>query len=50
MKSEEDDKGKSQTSQFHQTQTEQMRTEADGDNCGRAEPARNSDQVSLYMG
>ncbi|XP_078126164.1 uncharacterized protein LOC144530457 [Sander vitreus] len=32
-----------QSSQLHQRQTEQMETEADGEDCGGPEPARNSD-------
>ena len=42
MKSE-DDEEKPQSSQLHQRQTEQMETEADGEDCGGPEPARNSD-------
>ncbi|XP_044191999.1 zinc finger protein 62 homolog isoform X2 [Thunnus albacares] len=38
----EDDEEKPQSSQLHQRQTEQMRTEADGEDCGGSEPARNS--------
>ncbi|XP_037651769.1 zinc finger and BTB domain-containing protein 17-like [Sebastes umbrosus] len=44
VKSEEDDEEKPQSSQLHQRQTEQMETEADGEDCGGPEPARNSDQ------
>ncbi|XP_037651611.1 zinc finger protein 569-like isoform X1 [Sebastes umbrosus] len=39
----EDDEEEPQSSQFHQRQTEQMETEADGEDCGGPEPARNSD-------
>eukprot|EP00064_Thunnus_orientalis_P017306 superscaffoldBa00003645_g17387 len=39
----EDDEEKPQSSQLHQRQTEQMKTEADGEDCGGSEPARNSD-------
>ncbi|XP_071061045.1 uncharacterized protein [Pseudochaenichthys georgianus] len=42
----EDDKEKPQSSQPHQRQTEQMETEADGDDCRGPEPARNSDPES----
>ncbi|XP_067468972.1 zinc finger protein 62 homolog [Thunnus thynnus] len=38
----EDDEEKLQSSQLHQRQTEQMKTEADGEDCGASEPARNS--------
>ena len=38
----EDDEEKPQSSQLHQRQTEQMETEADGENCGGSEPAKNS--------
>ncbi|XP_042291807.1 uncharacterized protein LOC121913180 isoform X2 [Thunnus maccoyii] len=38
----EDDEEKPQSSKLHQRQTEQMRTEADGEDCGGSEPARNS--------
>ncbi|KAL7375101.1 hypothetical protein ABVT39_011907, partial [Epinephelus coioides] len=34
---------KPQSSQLHQRHTEQMRTEAEGEDCGGAEPVRNSD-------
>ncbi|XP_038571840.1 zinc finger protein 2-like [Micropterus salmoides] len=37
------DEEKPQSSQLHQRLTEQMETEADGENCGGPEPARNSD-------
>ncbi|XP_042291750.1 gastrula zinc finger protein XlCGF57.1-like isoform X3 [Thunnus maccoyii] len=37
----EDDEEKPQSSQLHQRQTEQMETEADGEDCGGSEPARN---------
>ncbi|XP_074469144.1 uncharacterized protein LOC141754148 [Sebastes fasciatus] len=39
----EDDEEKPQSSQLHERQTEQMETEADGEDCGVPEPARNSD-------
>ncbi|XP_033493238.2 uncharacterized protein LOC117263730 isoform X1 [Epinephelus lanceolatus] len=42
VKSEEDDEEKAQSSQLHQRQTEQMETEADGEDCEGPEPARNS--------
>ncbi|XP_034090954.1 zinc finger and SCAN domain-containing protein 22-like isoform X1 [Gymnodraco acuticeps] len=42
----EDDKEKPQSSQLHPRQTEHMETEADGDDCRRPEPARNSDPES----
>ncbi|XP_067469047.1 zinc finger protein OZF-like isoform X1 [Thunnus thynnus] len=38
----EDDEEKPQSSQLHQRQTEQMETEADGEDCGGSEPAKNS--------
>ncbi|XP_042291743.1 zinc finger and SCAN domain-containing protein 2-like [Thunnus maccoyii] len=38
----EDDEEKPQSSQLHQRQTEQMETQADGEDCGGSEPARNS--------
>ncbi|XP_053190787.1 uncharacterized protein LOC128374541 [Scomber japonicus] len=38
----EDDKEKPQSSHLHQTLTEQMETEADGEDCGGPEPDRNS--------
>ncbi|XP_038580299.1 zinc finger protein 771-like [Micropterus salmoides] len=41
VKTEEDDDEKPQSSQLHQCQTEQM--EADGEDCGGPEPARDSD-------
>ncbi|XP_073319153.1 uncharacterized protein [Pagrus major] len=41
VKSEEDDEEKPQSSQLHQRQTEQMETEADGEDCGGPEPAWN---------
>ncbi|XP_078099863.1 uncharacterized protein LOC144512801 isoform X2 [Sander vitreus] len=37
----EDDEEKPEFSQLHQRQTEQMKTEADGEDCGGLEPARN---------
>ena len=43
VKSEEDDEEEAQSSQLHERQTEQMITEADGEDCGGPEPARNSD-------
>ncbi|KAM8766113.1 uncharacterized protein AB9X84_005107 [Acanthopagrus schlegelii] len=43
VKSEEDDEEEPQSSQLHQRQTEQMETEADGEDCGEPEPARTSD-------
>ncbi|XP_045914831.1 gastrula zinc finger protein XlCGF8.2DB-like isoform X2 [Micropterus dolomieu] len=45
VKSEEDDEEKPQSSQLHQSQTEQM--EADGEDCGGPEPARDSDRNRL---
>uniref|UniRef100_A0A8C9YQJ1 Zinc finger protein 37-like n=2 Tax=Sander lucioperca TaxID=283035 RepID=A0A8C9YQJ1_SANLU len=39
----EDDEEKPQFSQLHQRQTEQMKTEADGEDSGGPEPAMNSD-------
>ncbi|KAM6903937.1 uncharacterized protein PEZ65_018717 isoform 1-T1 [Lycodopsis pacificus] len=39
----EDDEEEAQSSQLHQRQTEQMETEADGEDCGGPEPAWNSD-------
>ncbi|KAL7375147.1 hypothetical protein ABVT39_012716, partial [Epinephelus coioides] len=45
VKSEDDDE-KPQSSQLHQRHTEQMETEAEGEDCGGAEPARNSDPDS----
>nr|XP_033466073.1 zinc finger and SCAN domain-containing protein 12-like [Epinephelus lanceolatus] len=39
----EDDEEKPQSSQLHQRHTEQMETEGEGEDCGGAEPARNSD-------
>eukprot|EP00064_Thunnus_orientalis_P017502 superscaffoldBa00003736_g17585 len=38
----EDNEEKPQSSQLHQRQTEQMEPEADGEDCGGSEPARNS--------
>ncbi|XP_038583194.1 zinc finger protein 333-like [Micropterus salmoides] len=43
MKSEEDNEERPQSSQLHQRLTEQMKTEADGEDCGGPEPASNSD-------
>ena len=42
VKNEDDDEEKPQSSQLHQRQTEQMETEAEGQDCGGPEPARNS--------
>ncbi|XP_028427280.1 zinc finger protein 629 [Perca flavescens] len=42
----EDDEEKPQFSQLYQRQTEQMKTEADGEYCGGPEPARTSDPDS----
>nr|XP_033947254.1 zinc finger protein 271-like [Pseudochaenichthys georgianus] len=42
----EDDEEKPQSSLPHQRQTEHLETEADGDDCGGPEPARNSDPES----
>ncbi|XP_059205861.1 uncharacterized protein LOC131984886 [Centropristis striata] len=39
----QEDEEKPQSSQLHRTQTEQMKTEADGEDCGGPEPDRNSD-------
>ncbi|XP_033991011.1 zinc finger protein 32-like [Trematomus bernacchii] len=39
----EDDEEKPQSSQLHQRQTEHLETEAEGEDCGGPEPARNSD-------
>ncbi|XP_034052699.1 zinc finger protein 543-like [Gymnodraco acuticeps] len=39
----EDDEEKPQSSQLHQIQIEHLETEADGEDCGGPEPARNSD-------
>ncbi|KAL7374719.1 hypothetical protein ABVT39_006039, partial [Epinephelus coioides] len=39
----EDDEEKPQSSQLHQRHTGQMETEAEGEDCGGAEPASNSD-------
>uniref|UniRef100_A0A8C9YQ16 C2H2-type domain-containing protein n=1 Tax=Sander lucioperca TaxID=283035 RepID=A0A8C9YQ16_SANLU len=38
----EDDEEEAQSSQLHQRQTQHMETEADGEDCGGPEPARNS--------
>ncbi|XP_078123153.1 uncharacterized protein LOC144528453 isoform X1 [Sander vitreus] len=38
----EDDKEEAQSSQLHQRQTQHMETEADGEDCGGPEPARNT--------
>ncbi|XP_070814140.1 zinc finger protein 260-like isoform X1 [Chaetodon trifascialis] len=43
VKSEEEDEEKPQSSQLHQRHAEDMRTEADGEDCGGPEPARSSD-------
>ncbi|XP_078099886.1 uncharacterized protein LOC144512817 [Sander vitreus] len=42
----EDDEENPQFSQLHQIQNEQIKTEADGEDCGRPEPAMNSDKHS----
>ncbi|XP_030287183.1 nucleolar protein 3-like [Sparus aurata] len=42
VKNEDDDEEKPQSLQLHQRQTEQMETEADGQDCGGPEPARSS--------
>ncbi|XP_054461506.1 zinc finger protein ZFP2-like [Anoplopoma fimbria] len=39
----EEDEEEARSSQLHQRQTEQMETEADGEDCGGPEPDRNSD-------
>ncbi|XP_075947921.1 uncharacterized protein LOC142949917 isoform X2 [Anarhichas minor] len=39
----EDDEEEAQSSQLHQRQTEQMETDADGEDCGGPEPDRNSE-------
>ena len=41
VKSEEDDEEEPQSSQLHQRQTEQVKLEADGEDCGGPEPDRN---------
>ncbi|XP_032369092.1 zinc finger protein 250-like [Etheostoma spectabile] len=50
VNSEEDDEEKAQSSQLHESQTEENReaerTGADGEDCGGQEPARNSDPDS----
>ncbi|XP_037622263.1 zinc finger protein 771-like isoform X3 [Sebastes umbrosus] len=50
VKSEEDDEEKAPSSQLHESQSEENRvaerTEAEGDDCGGPEPARNSDPDS----
>ncbi|XP_037622319.1 zinc finger protein 771-like [Sebastes umbrosus] len=50
VKSEEDDEEKAQSLKLHESQSEENRvaerTEADGDDCGGPEPARNSDPDS----
>ncbi|XP_036949791.1 zinc finger protein 771-like isoform X1 [Acanthopagrus latus] len=43
VRSEEDDEEEPQSSQLHQRQTEQMETEADGEDCGGPELDKNSD-------
>ncbi|XP_070813966.1 zinc finger protein 2-like isoform X1 [Chaetodon trifascialis] len=43
VKSEEEDEEKPQCSQLHQRHTEDMKTEADGEDCGGPEAARSSD-------
>ncbi|XP_037651701.1 gastrula zinc finger protein XlCGF28.1-like isoform X1 [Sebastes umbrosus] len=45
----EDDEEEPQYSQLHQRQTEQMETEADGEDCGGPEPARNSDEDAHFQ-
>ncbi|KAM6974316.1 uncharacterized protein LKV04_015955 [Tautogolabrus adspersus] len=45
----EDDEEKPQSSQLHQRQTEQMETGVDGEDCGGAEPERDSDPVTDDM-
>ncbi|XP_034401515.1 oocyte zinc finger protein XlCOF7.1-like [Cyclopterus lumpus] len=40
----EDDEEEAQSSHLHQRQTEQMETEADGEDCGGPEPDRNPDR------
>ncbi|XP_068589630.1 zinc finger protein 184-like [Cebidichthys violaceus] len=41
-----DDEEKPQSSQLHQRQTEQIETEADGEDCGGPEPDRNPDPLN----
>ncbi|XP_038580259.1 zinc finger protein 665-like isoform X2 [Micropterus salmoides] len=48
VKSEEDDE-KPQSSQLHQSQTEQMEAKAKGEDCGGPEPAGNSDADRLLQ-
>ncbi|XP_070814135.1 zinc finger and SCAN domain-containing protein 21-like [Chaetodon trifascialis] len=43
VKSEEEDEEKPQSSQLHQRHAEDMRTEADGEDCGGPEASRSSD-------
>ncbi|XP_078099915.1 uncharacterized protein LOC144512836 [Sander vitreus] len=45
----EDDEEKPQFSQLHQRQTEPMKTEADGEDCGGPEPAMKSDPDTLLQ-
>ncbi|XP_032393890.1 zinc finger protein 572 [Etheostoma spectabile] len=46
----EDDEEKPQPSELHQRQTEQMEGEADGEDCGGPEPAKNSDpDIDLHI-
>ncbi|XP_028427239.1 zinc finger protein 2 homolog [Perca flavescens] len=45
----EDDEEKPQISQLHQRQTEEMKTEADGEDCGGPEPAMKSDPGALFQ-
>ncbi|XP_078123383.1 uncharacterized protein LOC144528581 [Sander vitreus] len=45
----EDDKAEAQSSQLHQRQTQHMETEADGEDCGGPEPARNSHPHQLLQ-
>ena len=43
MKSEDDDEEEPQSSQLHHRPTEEIKTEAGGEDCGGPEPARTSD-------
>ncbi|XP_032367363.1 uncharacterized protein LOC116686451 isoform X1 [Etheostoma spectabile] len=45
----EDDEEEAQSSQLHQRQTQHMETEADGEDCGGPEPARNSHPLNLRL-
>ncbi|XP_038580272.1 zinc finger protein 568-like isoform X2 [Micropterus salmoides] len=49
VKSEEDDEEKPQSSQLHQSQTEPMEAEAEGEDCGGPEPARDSDEPDGHL-